>query len=310
VLYAVANRAPAPLSYWDSQRRCRFANDAHATWFGVTPEQMLDCEIGELVGPLYAVSRPHVDAALRGETRQFERDVPDHAGGSSRRVQVTYVPDVVDGAVRGFCVYAVDLARLGGQLAHEINSPLASMFANLERAGHALDDARVDPVIWQPLLSDLRDAALRIGDVIRGVSGMPNVTPVELPAPVEAPARRRRLVVIDDDRMLIRSLERSLAKDYDITAFTDGRAAIAQLASGELDAELVLCDLMMPGATGLDVLRATASIRPELAQRFVLMTGGAPETMWSELASEPTIPVLEKPFQMATLRALLASLAR
>ncbi len=308
MLYAVANRVPAPLSYWDSHGRCRFANHAHATWFGVPPEQMLDREIGELLGPL---SGPHVDAALRGETRQFEHELPDLAGGPPRRVQVTYIPDVVDGLVRGFCVYAVDLVALGSRLAHEINSPLASMFANLDRAGHALDDARVDPAIWQPMLSDLRDAALRIGDVIRGVSGMPNAAPaVELVAPGELPARRYRLVVIDDDRMLIRSLERSLAKDYDVTSFTNGRTAIAQLTSGELDAELVLCDLMMPDVTGLDVLRASASVRPELAQRFVLMTGGAPEAMWRELASEPTIPVLEKPFQMATLRALLASLAR
>jgi CheY-like chemotaxis protein len=307
VLFAVADRAPAPLSYWDSQRRCRFANHAYASSLGVTPEQMLDREIGEILGPLYAVSRPHVEAALRGETREFEREIPDRAGGPPRRLQVTYVPDIVDGSVRGFCVYAVDLAGLGGRLAHEINSPLASMFANLERASHAFDDARVDTAIWQPLLADLRAAALRIGDVIRAVSRMPNVAPIELPVPRDVPARRRRLIVIDDDHMLIRSLERALAKDYDITSFTDGRTAIARLVSGDLDAELVLCDLMMPDATGLDVLRA---VPRELAERFVLMTGGAPEAIWRELASEPTIPVLEKPFQMATLRALLASLAR
>ena len=295
VLMAIAERVPMPLAYWDVQRRCQFANRAHAAWFGVI-----------LFDPS---SRPQADAALRGETCQLELDVPDPANGPTRRVQVNYVPDVVDGVVRGFCVYAVDLAWLGVWLAHEINSPLASMFANVERASHALDDARVDPAIWQPMLSDLRDAAARIGEVVRSVAGMPKLAPVTLPVPDPSP-RRRRLVVIDDDRMLIRSLERALAKDYDVTAFSDGRAAIAHLTTDELDAELVLCDLMMPDATGIDVLRASARVHPELAQRFVLMTGGAPEAIWRELASEPTVPVLEKPFQMATLRALLASLAR
>jgi CheY-like chemotaxis protein len=305
VLFALADHVPAMLAYWDAGGRCRFANRAHQTWFGIAPEQILALDIAEFLGPLYAVSQPHIGAALRGDARRFERDVPDLAGGAARRVQTNYIPDVANGVVQGFTVLVVDLSRTetGARLAHELNSPLASVFANLERTGNALDQALVDPTLWRPMLADVGEAATRIASIVKTVAARP-ATPVC--AHATTGPRRRRLLIVDDDRALAQSLQRLLAADYDTAIVTSSHDAIAQLTSADPYADLVLCDVMMPGATGLDVRNAVAAVHPELAERFVFMSGGAPDAIWHALEREP-VPVIEKPFASAALRAALAS---
>jgi PAS domain S-box-containing protein len=100
------------VAYWDSSSRCRFANRAYERWFGVTPESLIGKHISELLGPLYEMNRPHIEAALRGESQEFEREIPDPSGGPARHSLAHYIPDVVDGAVRGFFVLVTDVSAL------------------------------------------------------------------------------------------------------------------------------------------------------------------------------------------------------
>ncbi len=112
ILRRVADAIPAMLAYWDSSQRCRFANRAYERWFGVTPESLIGRHIRELLGPLYALNLPYIEGALRGEAQEFEREIPDPAGGPPRHSQANYIPDVVDGVVRGFCVLVSDVSAL------------------------------------------------------------------------------------------------------------------------------------------------------------------------------------------------------
>lgn len=102
----------AMLAYWDSEQRCRFANRAYERWFGVSPEALLGKHISELLGPIYELNRPYIEAALRGEPQEFEREIPDPAGGPSRHSLANYLPDVVEGVVRGFFVLVTDISAL------------------------------------------------------------------------------------------------------------------------------------------------------------------------------------------------------
>jgi PAS domain S-box-containing protein len=109
----LADRITAMLAYWDSSLRCRFANQAYERWFGVSPESLIGKHISELLGPtLYQLNLPYIQGALRGEPQEFERAIPNPSGGPPRYSLANYIPDVVDGEVRGFFVMVTDISEI------------------------------------------------------------------------------------------------------------------------------------------------------------------------------------------------------
>lgn len=112
LIRALVDMVPAMLAYWDTAQRCRFANRAYLRWFGVSPESLIGTHIRELLGPLYELNLPYIEGALRGEAQDFEREIPDPAGGPPRHSLASYVPDVVDGVVRGFFVLVSDISAV------------------------------------------------------------------------------------------------------------------------------------------------------------------------------------------------------
>jgi CheY-like chemotaxis protein len=117
-------------------------------------------------------------------------------------------------------------------------------------------------------------------------------------------ARRARILVIDDEPLLGRTLSFMLEERHDVVVIGNGREALARL---EADAEfdLVLCDLDMPELTGQAVYEAVARLHPELESRFVLMTGGAC-ARWAEdfLAGYRGVQ-LDKPFSTDDVEQVL-----
>jgi PAS domain S-box-containing protein len=102
----------AMVAYWDTDMRCRYANGAYERWFGVKPQELIGKHISNLLGPLYPLNRPYIEAALRGEPQEFERQIPDPAGGPVRHSLANYIPDAVDGVVRGFFVLVTDISTV------------------------------------------------------------------------------------------------------------------------------------------------------------------------------------------------------
>lgn len=101
------------LAYWDRQERCLFANQGYLHWFGREADRMIGLTLRELLGPvIYPLNKPHIDAALRGERQEFEREIPDPAGGPPRMALATYVPHVENGIVQGFCVHVAEVTKL------------------------------------------------------------------------------------------------------------------------------------------------------------------------------------------------------
>jgi DNA-binding response OmpR family regulator len=118
--------------------------------------------------------------------------------------------------------------------------------------------------------------------------------------------RRARLLIIDDEIAICRSLERLLSKDHDVTVECDARRGAALAASGDWD--VVFCDLMMPGMTGMDVYESLAATRPDVAQRIVFMTAGSfSPRSWDFLESIENLQ-LTKPFDPAALRRAVVDL--
>lgn len=108
----LVDRVPTMLAYWDRQLRCRFVNRAYEAWFGVDPDQLLGTHIRDLLGPqLFAMNHPMMLKALAGERQVFERVIPG-PGGVERHSLAEYIPDVVNGEVRGFLVQVTSVAEL------------------------------------------------------------------------------------------------------------------------------------------------------------------------------------------------------
>jgi len=111
LIRGVVDMVPAMLAYWDSSQRCVFANRAYETWFGIRPDELVGRTLKELLGSIYPRNLPHIEAALRGEPQEFEREIPDPGGGPPRYSQANYVPDIEGTAVRGFYVLVSDITH-------------------------------------------------------------------------------------------------------------------------------------------------------------------------------------------------------
>lgn len=112
LLRALVEKIPAMVAYWDSEQRCRFANRAYEQWFGVSPESLIGKHTSELLGRLYPLNLPYIEGALRGEPQEFEREIPDPAGGPLRHSLANYIPDIADGVVRGFFVLVTEISAV------------------------------------------------------------------------------------------------------------------------------------------------------------------------------------------------------
>lgn len=127
----------------------------------------------------------------------------------------------------------------------------------------------------------------------------------------EKPARReprRRLLIVDDEPHLARTLQILLGDENDVEVVTSGRAARATLErDGAFDA--ILCDLSMRDVSGMDLHDCLASERPEAAARMIFMTGGAYTAEAREFLDRVPNPRVEKPFRLEDLQALVREVA-
>jgi PAS domain S-box-containing protein len=120
-----------------------------------------------------------------------------------------------------------------------------------------------------------------------------------------APAQRRRVLVIDDEQALAAMIRRVLAKDCAVTLAADAREALALLDRPDAY-DVILCDLMMPDMTGMDLFAEVARRHPGLERRFIFMTGGAFTPRATEFLAQVANRRLEKPFETAVLKAAVA----
>jgi PAS domain S-box-containing protein len=182
LLHALFDRLPAMIAYWDRDLRNVVANDAYVEWFGFTPEQMRGIHIREVLGErVYAMNLPHLEAALAGEEQLFDRTLVD-THGRTRHTQASYVPDVVDGEVRGIFVLVTDVTpRVEAQRAMDEAQSLAglgswSLDAATGRLACSAELYRIfgfDPAGPEPTLEDLT-ARVHPDDVERAVSKREN----------------------------------------------------------------------------------------------------------------------------------------
>ncbi len=114
-----------------------------------------------------------------------------------------------------------------------------------------------------------------------------------------------RILLVEDRQSLRRMLERALAGEgYEVVAAADGETAMARLVDGPFD--LVLTDLKLPAASGLEVLAASRAAHPELP--VVVLTAYGTVRSAVDAMRLGAVDFLEKPVEIDELFELVRSL--
>jgi len=127
----------------------------------------------------------------------------------------------------------------------------------------------------------------------------------------ESPLARRsgpgryRVLVVDDDTELASSIEALLAGDgYRVESAPDAEQALAKLA--QEPAHAIVADLMMPGKSGIDLVRLARERSPQTAA--VIITGHASMKAAVSALKAGAADYLVKPVDPGRLRALVATM--
>jgi two-component system, NtrC family, sensor kinase len=115
-----------------------------------------------------------------------------------------------------------------------------------------------------------------------------------------------RILVIDDEVILIRAYRRLLGRCHEVVASSGGEEALSILAS-DRNFDVILCDLMMPGTDGVDIYEALERMHPELVERVAFVTGGPTSARAQNFLRRPGIVSLDKPISSAALAHYIAS---
>ena len=117
---------------------------------------------------------------------------------------------------------------------------------------------------------------------------------------------RSRLLILDDEAMVLRALFRVLKEEYEVALVSSPEEALQRLAGGEVW-DVVLTDLTMPVMSGIEFARKAALQCPAVAGHILLMTGGALPPATQAALDEWRLPVIAKPMDKDRLLAALTA---
>ncbi len=150
------------------------------------------------------------------------------------------------------------------------------------------------------------ESTLGLGATFRVI--LPGADGVELEAattPRVSTGRGRsgKVLVIDDDAAVGAAIRRALGRRHDVITTTDAQEAVERIDAGELF-DLILCDLMMPQVSGMDLHAHLLGFAPDQAARMVFITGGAFTLAAREFLNRVPNERFDKPFDASHLRML------
>ena len=115
---------------------------------------------------------------------------------------------------------------------------------------------------------------------------------------------RARVLVVDDEMQIGHTMRDLLEAEHDVLAMTSGRDALAAVRSGQ-DFDVIFCDLMMPGMSGIELFQRMREERPGTERRIVFMTGGAFTHRAAEFLASVENRRVEKPFSLGLIERIV-----
>ncbi|HEV7367869.1 PAS domain S-box protein [Arenibaculum sp.] len=135
--------------------------------------------------------------------------------------------------------------------------------------------------------------------------------PLPLPVPASIPtgaaaAAALRIMIVDDEPEIALMLAEALEPDgHRIDIAENGMDALERIEAGSRY-DVIVSDLRMPELDGPNLHRRVEAKWPDLAGRFVFITGDTLSVSVKGFLSGAALPVLEKPFTATDLRAVIA----
>jgi signal transduction histidine kinase/ActR/RegA family two-component response regulator len=118
-----------------------------------------------------------------------------------------------------------------------------------------------------------------------------------------------RVLVIDDEPEIRRVLERILRARHKVAVCGNGAEALERLIAGERF-DVILCDLLMPEMTGIELLAEIEQHFRSQAERMVFMTGGATSESSRQFIEDHSTRIVNKPFHPAEIEAAVLAHAQ
>ena len=115
---------------------------------------------------------------------------------------------------------------------------------------------------------------------------------------------RKRLLVVDDDKLICWALEKEFAGLGHTTCVVEnGADALAELSRHPYD--VVFIDIHLPDSNGINLLQEINKISP--AATVIIMSGDASDTNRQHAYNGGAVQFLEKPFDLSEVNGLLKS---
>ena len=113
-----------------------------------------------------------------------------------------------------------------------------------------------------------------------------------------APKCVNRILIVDDTPVIRSLLEELLVSEgYSVVCAPDGQEALTIIENEKID--LVFCDIHMPRKNGLDTLKESKNLDPEL---LFVMTDSLPDEMAEAAQQHGAISCISKPFELKEIR--------
>ena len=121
-------------------------------------------------------------------------------------------------------------------------------------------------------------------------------------------AEGQRALVVDDEPEVTAMLAEILGRTgWHVDTADSGQAALERVLANDYD--VVLSDMRMPNLGGLELYHRLKQLKPDLARRFIVVTGDTLSGAVRAFLDETGLPCLEKPFSPDEVRELAAATA-
>ncbi len=142
---------------------------------------------------------------------------------------------------------------------------------------------------------------------------LPGTTPPaaepERAAEPGAPARKLRVLVVDDEPPILHYMSATLESwGHTVEVASDGQYALERALAGAFD--VIICDLRMPHLGGREMYHKLARQDPRTAERVIFATGDTVRGDTLRFLESLGRPYLHKPFTLAELRQVLGAAAQ